>query len=87
MSQFEQLHHFLEEQEKLLLTQLNDLEREITKHQKEYGATFSQEIGSLGALVSEVEEKCEQPDSEFLQVSPCTFAWKFVNELCKAHDA
>ncbi|XP_077180802.1 E3 ubiquitin-protein ligase TRIM39-like [Paroedura picta] len=67
VSQFEQVHHFLEEQEKLLLVQLNELEREIARHHKEHSAVFLEEIGSLGALIDEVEEKCEQPDTEFLQ--------------------
>ncbi|KAH0630383.1 hypothetical protein JD844_013353 [Phrynosoma platyrhinos] len=66
-SEFEQIHHFLEEQEKLLLAQLNELEKEIVKHQKEHSTTFSDEILSLTVVITEVEEKCEQPDSEFLQ--------------------
>nr|XP_034962870.1 zinc finger protein RFP-like [Zootoca vivipara]XP_034962871.1 zinc finger protein RFP-like [Zootoca vivipara] len=67
MSEFELVHHFLEEQEKLLLHQLNELEKEIMKHQKEHGGKFSDEIVSLSALIDEIEEKCTQPDSEFLQ--------------------
>uniref|UniRef100_A0A670KBN4 Uncharacterized protein n=1 Tax=Podarcis muralis TaxID=64176 RepID=A0A670KBN4_PODMU len=67
MSEFELVHHFLEEQEKLLLLQLNELEKEIMKHQKEHGGKFSDEIVSLSALIDEIEEKCTQPDSEFLQ--------------------
>ncbi|XP_062978280.1 zinc finger protein RFP-like [Elgaria multicarinata webbii] len=67
VSEFEQVHHFLEEQEKLLLAQVNELEKEVVKHQKQRGAAFSDEIVSINALISEVEEKCEQPDSEFLQ--------------------
>ncbi|XP_048347930.1 E3 ubiquitin-protein ligase TRIM39-like [Sphaerodactylus townsendi] len=65
-SQFEQLHYFLEEQKRLLLAHLSGLEREITRHQKEHEGAFAEEIGSLSALISEVEEKCGQPDSEFL---------------------
>ncbi|XP_032997379.1 zinc finger protein RFP-like isoform X1 [Lacerta agilis] len=67
MSEFELVHHFLEEQEKLLLLQLNELEKEIMKHQKEHGGKFSDEIVSLSALIDEIEEKCTQPDGEFLQ--------------------
>ncbi|XP_053234898.1 zinc finger protein RFP-like isoform X1 [Podarcis raffonei] len=67
MSEFELVHHFLEEQEKLLLLQLNELEKEIMKHQKEHGGKFSDEIVSLSALIDEIEEKCTQPDREFLQ--------------------
>uniref|UniRef100_A0A6J0V2K0 Zinc finger protein RFP-like n=1 Tax=Pogona vitticeps TaxID=103695 RepID=A0A6J0V2K0_9SAUR len=66
-SEFEQMHRFLEEQEKLLLAQLNELEKEIVKHQKEHSTKFSQEIASLSAVIDQLEEKCQQPDSEFLQ--------------------
>ncbi|XP_062825679.1 E3 ubiquitin-protein ligase TRIM7 [Anolis carolinensis] len=67
MSEFGQMRLFLEQQEKLLLSQLNELEREIVKRQKEHSSKFSEEIFSLNAMINEVEEKCEQPDSEFLQ--------------------
>ncbi|XP_066474064.1 E3 ubiquitin-protein ligase TRIM39-like [Tiliqua scincoides] len=67
VSEFEQLHHFLEEQEKLLLAQLSELEREMVRHQKEFDTKLADEIISLNVLIDEVEEKCGQPDSVFLQ--------------------
>uniref|UniRef100_A0A8C6V912 Uncharacterized protein n=1 Tax=Naja naja TaxID=35670 RepID=A0A8C6V912_NAJNA len=66
--EFEQMHHFLDEQEKLLLAQLKEMEREIVKHQKIYDTKVSDEIVALTILIDEIEEKLEQPDSEFLQV-------------------
>ncbi|XP_063148876.1 zinc finger protein RFP-like [Candoia aspera] len=65
--EFEQAHHFLDEQEKLLLAQLKEMEREIVKHQKIYDTKVSDEIVALTILIDEIEEKVEQPDSEFLQ--------------------
>ncbi|KAK9405922.1 zinc finger protein RFP-like [Crotalus adamanteus] len=65
--EFEQMHHFLDEQEKLLLAQLKEMEREIVKHQKIYDTKVSDEIVALTILIDEIEEKLEQPDSEFLQ--------------------
>ncbi|XP_070594090.1 zinc finger protein RFP-like [Erythrolamprus reginae] len=65
--EFEQMHHFLDEQEKLLLAQLKEIEREIVKHQKIYDMKVSDEIVALTILIDEIEEKLEQPDSEFLQ--------------------
>lgn len=65
------MHHFLDEQEKLLLAQLKEMEREIVKHQKIYDTKVSDEIVALTILIDEIEEKLEQPDSEFLQVREC----------------
>ncbi|XP_053155178.1 zinc finger protein RFP-like [Hemicordylus capensis] len=77
--EFEQLRHFLEEQERLLLAQLNEMEREMVKHQKEHNTKFSDEIVSLSDLIEKVEEKYGQPDSEFLQDIRGTLC-RFVKE-------
>ncbi|XP_074927723.1 zinc finger protein RFP-like isoform X2 [Chelonoidis abingdonii] len=67
VSEFEQLRQFLEEQERLLLAQLEELDKEIVKIQDEYVTKLSEEISRLSDLISEIEEKCQQPTSEFLQ--------------------
>ncbi|XP_062978275.1 zinc finger protein RFP-like [Elgaria multicarinata webbii] len=67
VSEFEQLHQFLEEMEQALLDQLNGLEQEIKEGQKENSARFSEGISDLGDLINEMDEKCKKPDSEFLQ--------------------
>ncbi|KYO21439.1 hypothetical protein Y1Q_0001648 [Alligator mississippiensis] len=64
VSEFQQLHQFLEEQERLLLDQLGELEKEIIRSQNE---KLSMEISRLSDLISEMERKCQQPASEFLQ--------------------
>ncbi|XP_039358196.1 zinc finger protein RFP-like [Mauremys reevesii] len=67
VSQFKQLHQFLEEEERLLLAQLGELEKEIVKLQGENITKVSAEISRLSELISEMEGKCQQPASEFLQ--------------------
>uniref|UniRef100_A0A674ICJ2 Zinc finger protein RFP-like n=1 Tax=Terrapene triunguis TaxID=2587831 RepID=A0A674ICJ2_9SAUR len=68
VSEFEQLRQFLEEQERLLLAQLEELDKEIVKIQDENVTKLSEEISRLSDLISELEEKCQQPTSQFLQV-------------------
>ncbi|XP_065271257.1 zinc finger protein RFP-like [Emys orbicularis] len=67
VSQFKQLHQFLEEEEQLLLARLGDLEKEIVKLQDENITKLSAEISCLSELIIEMEGKCQQPASEFLQ--------------------
>nr|XP_042703222.1 zinc finger protein RFP-like isoform X3 [Chrysemys picta bellii] len=67
VSEFEQLRQFLEEQERLLLAQLEELDKEIVKIQDENVTKLSEEISHLSDLISEIEEKCQQPTSQFLQ--------------------
>ncbi|XP_065421118.1 zinc finger protein RFP-like [Chrysemys picta bellii] len=64
VSQFQQLRHFLEEQERLLLAQLDE---EIVRIQNENFSKFSEEISHLSELIGEMEGKCQMPASEFLQ--------------------
>ncbi|XP_065272301.1 zinc finger protein RFP-like [Emys orbicularis] len=67
LSEFEKLHLFLEEKELLLLAQLEVLDKEILKRHDEFTTRLTQEISRLGTLISEMEGKCRQPASEFLQ--------------------
>ncbi|XP_044837932.1 zinc finger protein RFP-like isoform X3 [Mauremys mutica] len=67
VSEFEQLRQFLEEQERLLLAQLEELDKEIVKLQDENVSKVSEEISRLSDLISEIEEKYQQPTSQFLQ--------------------
>lgn len=65
--EFEQLHQFLKDQERLLLTQLADLDRAITRVQEEAVAKVSEEMSHLDTLIWEMEGKFQQPASQFLQ--------------------
>ncbi|XP_074827427.1 zinc finger protein RFP-like isoform X2 [Natator depressus] len=67
MSEFHQLRQFLEEQERLLLAQLEKLDKEIVKIQNENITKLSERISRLSELISEMEGKCQKPASEFLQ--------------------
>nr|XP_014429130.1 E3 ubiquitin-protein ligase TRIM7-like [Pelodiscus sinensis] len=62
-----QFRQLLEEQERLLLARLGALEKELAKQQKENGDRLAGEISRLGELIGELEGKCRQPASEFLQ--------------------
>ncbi|XP_065272148.1 E3 ubiquitin-protein ligase TRIM7-like [Emys orbicularis] len=67
VAEFQQLRQFLEEQERLLLVQLEELNQEIEKGRAEYVAKLSEELSSFSSLISEMEQKCQLPASEFLQ--------------------
>ncbi|XP_044838484.1 E3 ubiquitin-protein ligase TRIM7-like isoform X2 [Mauremys mutica] len=67
VSEFQQLRQFLEEQERLRLAQLEELNQEIEKGRAEYVAKLSEELSSFSSLISEMEQKCQQPVREFLQ--------------------
>nr|XP_038043652.1 zinc finger protein RFP [Anas platyrhynchos] len=64
--EFEQLHQFLKDQERLLLTQLADLDRAITRVQEEAVVKVSEEMAHLDTLIWEMEGKFQQPASKFL---------------------
>ncbi|XP_060095235.1 zinc finger protein RFP-like isoform X2 [Heteronotia binoei] len=66
-SKFELLHQFLEEMEQLLLDQLDVMEMDVRKGQKESDVRFSEEISILEDLINEMDENCKQAASEFLQ--------------------
>ncbi|XP_034645038.1 zinc finger protein RFP-like [Trachemys scripta elegans] len=67
VSEFQQLRWFLEKQERLLLAQLEKLDKEVVKIQKENITKLSEEISHLNELISEMEGKYQKPANEFLQ--------------------
>ncbi|KYO25300.1 zinc finger protein RFP-like [Alligator mississippiensis] len=67
VSEFQQSHQFLLEQEQLLLAQLGKLEKKVENMQKEKVIKLSEEISHLNKLISKMEAKCQQPASKFLQ--------------------
>ncbi|XP_053155946.1 zinc finger protein RFP-like [Hemicordylus capensis] len=66
-SAVEQTQKFLEEKKHFWLAQLDDLEKEMQTRQEENVTRFSEESSRLSNLITEMEEKCQQPASEFLQ--------------------
>nr|XP_006110457.2 tripartite motif-containing protein 10-like [Pelodiscus sinensis] len=67
VSEFEQLSKFLKGQERLLLAQLEKLKKEIEKRRDEYVAKLHEELSSFSSLISEMEQKYQQPAIEFMQ--------------------
>nr|XP_056723672.1 E3 ubiquitin-protein ligase TRIM7-like [Euleptes europaea] len=66
-TKFRQLHKFLEEQEKLLLAQMEEVEKEVARNRDQHLAKISETLSSLESLIQEMEEKCQQLASELLQ--------------------
>ncbi|XP_066474548.1 tripartite motif-containing protein 10-like [Tiliqua scincoides] len=64
---FNQMHQFLEDQKTSLLSQLEELEKEIATRREEHVARLKEELSSLEDLIQQMEEKCQQPASELLQ--------------------
>nr|XP_008107421.1 PREDICTED: zinc finger protein RFP [Anolis carolinensis] len=64
---FRLMYQFLEEQEKILLAKMEEVEKEISAKGDEHLARLSEELSSLSKLIQEMEEKHQQPASELLQ--------------------
>uniref|UniRef100_A0A670HPA4 Uncharacterized protein n=1 Tax=Podarcis muralis TaxID=64176 RepID=A0A670HPA4_PODMU len=62
-----QLRQFLEEQEKHLLNEIEDVEEQIARERDEQLARFSNELSSLERSIQELEEKRQKPANELLQ--------------------
>ncbi|KAL8213189.1 UNVERIFIED_CONTAM: hypothetical protein K2H54_061201 [Gekko kuhli] len=67
VAQYRQLHEFLADQEKLLLFQLEEMEKDIARARDERLARLSKELSSLESLIQEMEEKHQQPNIEVLK--------------------
>ncbi|XP_026698569.1 E3 ubiquitin-protein ligase TRIM7-like [Athene cunicularia] len=63
---FEQLQRFLQEQEGVLLTQLDQAHRELTEEQRRYVSSILERTSLLDTLIVEIEKKRDQPVVEFL---------------------
>ncbi|XP_062978292.1 zinc finger protein RFP-like isoform X2 [Elgaria multicarinata webbii] len=67
VSEFEKLHQFEQEQKHLFLGKLKELKKAMENEQASKAANLSEEIGRLNTLIGEMEERWQQPGSEFLQ--------------------
>ncbi|XP_066471676.1 zinc finger protein RFP-like [Tiliqua scincoides] len=65
--ELQQIRQFLEEREKSLLAQTEKVEKEIARRRDEHMARLCRDLSSLENVIQEMEEKCQQPASEFLQ--------------------
>uniref|UniRef100_A0A8C3HSN2 Uncharacterized protein n=1 Tax=Chrysemys picta bellii TaxID=8478 RepID=A0A8C3HSN2_CHRPI len=77
VSEFEQLRQFLEEQERLLLAQLEELDKEIVKIQDENVTKLSEEISHLSDLITPLNsgEAVLYLDRKGIRVSRRVRAW------------
>ncbi|KAL8213092.1 UNVERIFIED_CONTAM: hypothetical protein K2H54_060705 [Gekko kuhli] len=78
-SAFQQLHKYLEKEERIRLSLLEETEKEMAKRDEENGARFSEEVSHLSRLITEMEEKFQQSENEFLQ-DPKTILSRYVKE-------
>ncbi|XP_024070219.2 E3 ubiquitin-protein ligase TRIM7 [Terrapene carolina triunguis] len=67
ISEFEGLRQFLHDQEHLLLSQLEKMEKGIAKKQNENLTELSKEISLLNQLITDLKEKIQQPVLELLK--------------------
>ncbi|XP_060094959.1 E3 ubiquitin-protein ligase TRIM7-like [Heteronotia binoei] len=81
VAKFRQLHVFLEEQEKLLLAQMEEVEMEVVKKRDQHLADLSEALSSLESLIQEMEMKCQQPASDLLQDARSTLQKYEIWEL------
>nr|XP_060616247.1 zinc finger protein RFP-like [Anolis sagrei ordinatus] len=64
---FKHMHQFLEEQERNLLAELEEVEKEISAIVEIHLSKLSKELSSLSKLIQETENKHQQPASQLLQ--------------------
>lgn len=67
-AEFNYVHEFLEKIERFLIIMLKKFDKEVVQRRDGAATVFSEEIARLDTLIVEVEEKCQQPASDFLQV-------------------
>ncbi|CAM5158319.1 unnamed protein product, partial [Eretmochelys imbricata] len=65
--EFNKLHTLLREEEQLLLQSLEEKERETLQRLQENVTKLSRQSSSLQQLITEIEEKCQQPVAELLK--------------------
>ncbi|CAM4666272.1 unnamed protein product [Caretta caretta] len=65
--EFNKLHTLLKEEEQLLLQSLEEEERETLQRLQENVTKLSRQSSSLQQLITEIEEKCQQPVAELLK--------------------
>ncbi|XP_029436626.1 E3 ubiquitin-protein ligase TRIM39-like isoform X2 [Rhinatrema bivittatum] len=67
LSDFEELRELLNEEQQVFLNRLEGEEREILQKLNENISKLSEQRSSLEQLITEIEEKCQQPATDFLQ--------------------
>uniref|UniRef100_A0A8C5U8M3 Uncharacterized protein n=1 Tax=Malurus cyaneus samueli TaxID=2593467 RepID=A0A8C5U8M3_9PASS len=65
---FEELQHFLKEQKKILLAQLERVSQELVSRSDEYNSRVLERESLLDTVIAQIQDKREQPELEFLMV-------------------
>ncbi|KAL8213091.1 UNVERIFIED_CONTAM: hypothetical protein K2H54_060702 [Gekko kuhli] len=71
------LHNYLEKEEHLRLSLLEEMEKAMVKRDEENYSRFSKEVSHLSCLITEMEQKLQQSENEFLQ-DPKTVQSRYV---------
>nr|XP_033805166.1 E3 ubiquitin-protein ligase TRIM39-like isoform X2 [Geotrypetes seraphini] len=66
-SEFEELHQFLNKEKQVLLSRLEEEEEKILQRIRENVSQLEEQSSSFTQLISEIEEKRQQPDAELLK--------------------
>ncbi|XP_015267834.1 PREDICTED: zinc finger protein RFP-like [Gekko japonicus] len=78
-SAFQQLHTYLEKEEHLRLSLLEEMEKEMAKRDNKTHTRFSEEVSYLSGLITEMGGKFQQSENEFLQ-DPKTILSRYVKK-------
>ncbi|KAL8213094.1 UNVERIFIED_CONTAM: hypothetical protein K2H54_060707 [Gekko kuhli] len=78
-SAFQQLHSYLEKEEHLRLSLLEEMKKKMAKRDKENRSIFLEEVSHLSHLITEMKEKFQQSEDEFLQ-DPKTILSRYVKK-------
>ncbi|XP_058410902.1 tripartite motif-containing protein 26 isoform X1 [Diceros bicornis minor] len=76
VAEFEQGHQFLREREQHLLDQLEKLEQELTEGREKYKTRGVGELARLALVISELEDKAQQPAAELMQENAVPDQWQ-----------
>ncbi|XP_032066241.1 E3 ubiquitin-protein ligase TRIM11-like [Thamnophis elegans] len=87
VAEFRELRLWLEGQEKLLLTRMEETEKEIMARKEKGLARPMEELCSLDHLIQEIEEKLQQPASKLLQEMLCLFIFQDIGGILKKYQA
>ncbi|XP_029447847.1 E3 ubiquitin-protein ligase TRIM39-like isoform X2 [Rhinatrema bivittatum] len=74
LSEFEELHQFLNEEQQIHLSRLEEEEKKIVKKIRDNVSQLEEQSSSLQKLISEIEEKCQQPAVELLKDAKATLS-------------
>ncbi|XP_030053396.1 E3 ubiquitin-protein ligase TRIM39-like [Microcaecilia unicolor] len=74
LSEFEELHKFLNEEQQILLSRMEEEEKEILKKISDNVTHLEDQSSFLKKLISEIEEKCQQSATELLKDAKSTLS-------------